>query len=112
MSSIRQKKFESVIQQELSVFFRENTRELCMGAMVSVTVVRVAPDLSYCKVYLSIFGAKDNQEVFKNIKDKQNEIRFLVGKKLGKSLRKIPEFDFAIDDSLDYAEEIDKLLKD
>ncbi|MCB9224357.1 MAG: 30S ribosome-binding factor RbfA [Crocinitomicaceae bacterium] len=111
MSSIRQKKIESVIQQELSQIFREEARTICLGAMVTVTVVKVAPDMSFAKVFLSIFGGKNNEETFKSIDDHKGEIRYELGKRLGKSLRRIPELAFEIDDSLDYAEEIDKLLK-
>lgn len=112
MASIRQKKIEALLKQELSTIFREQARSLCKGAMVSVTTVSVAPDMSFAKAYLSIFGAKDNKEVFENITKTKGEIRFEIGKRLGKSFRRIPEFAFAIDDSLDYAEEIDRLLKD
>ena len=110
MSSIRQKKIEAVIQAELGNYFREHARSVCLGAMVSVTEVRVVPDMSYLKAYLSVFGHKDVQEVYKSIKSKKNEIRFEMGKRLGKSMRRIPDLSFYIDDSLNYAEEIDKLL--
>ena len=111
MSSIRQKKIEALIQQELGQIFREGARDFCDGAMVTVTAVRVAPDLSYAKVFLSIFGHPKTEEVFKNIKSRMGEVRYGLGKRVGKSLRRIPELDFKIDDSLDYAEEIDNLLK-
>lgn len=112
MSSIRRKKIEAVLQQELGDIFRLEARTICKGAMVSVTVVNVVPDLSFVKVYLSIFGAKDNKEVFESIKDHNGEIRFELGKRLGKTLRRIPELSFQIDDSIDYAAEIDEILKD
>jgi ribosome-binding factor A len=112
MSSIRQRKIQALLQEELGTFFRENARTICLGAMVSVTEVRVAPDMSYAKVYLSIFGHPSSQEVHDAIKEKRDTIRYEMGKKLGKSLRRIPEFSFHIDNSLDYAEEIDNLLKD
>jgi ribosome-binding factor A len=111
MASIRQKKIESVLQKELSLIFREQARSICMGAMVSVTVVKVAPDMSFAKAFISIFGGKDNEETFKNIDKHKGEIRYELGKRLGKSMRRIPELAFEIDDSLDYAEEIDRLLK-
>lgn len=110
--SIRQKKIESLLHKELSDIFRVNAREFCQGAMVTVTKVNVAPDLSFAKGFLSIFGSKDDKEVFKNIETHKGEIRFQLGKRLGKSLRRIPELAFVIDDSLDYAEEIDRILKD
>lgn len=110
MSSIRQKKIEAVIQAELGNYFREHARDICLGAMVSVTEVRVVPDMSYLKAFLSIFGHKDQKEVYKSIKAHKDEIRFEMGKRLGKSMRRIPDLSFFIDDSLDYAEEIDQLL--
>lgn len=110
--SIRQKKIEALLQKELSDIFRVYAREFCQGAMVTVTKVNVAPDLSYAKSFLSIFATKDDKETFKEIQSHNGEIRFQLGKRLGKSLRRIPELGFVIDDSLDYAEEIDKILKD
>ncbi|TNE99946.1 MAG: 30S ribosome-binding factor RbfA [Bacteroidetes bacterium] len=110
MGSIRQNRIEGVIQQELSVYFQRNAREICLGAMVSVTVVRVTSDLSLAKCYLSIFAGPDKKEVLENIKVHASQIRGNVGKAL-KNMRKIPELAFYIDDSIDYANEIDQLLK-
>ena len=112
MSSIRQRKIQALLQEEMGTFFRENARTVCLGAMVSVTEVRVAPDMSYAKVYLSIFGHPKLDEVYTSIREKSDTIRYEMGKRLGKSLRRIPEFSFHIDNSLDYAEEIDNLLND
>ena len=110
MGSIRQNKIEAVIREELSVYFQRNTREVCLGAMVSVTVVRVTADLSLAKCYLSIFAGPDKKEVLENIKSNAKGIRGQVGKQL-KNMRKIPELMFYIDDSLEYASEINELLK-
>lgn len=112
MSSIRQRKIQALLQEEMGTFFREHARTVCLGAMVSVTEVRVAPDMSYAKVYLSIFGHPKLDEVYTAIREKSDTIRYEMGKRLGKSLRRIPEFSFHIDNSLDYAEEIDNLLND
>jgi ribosome-binding factor A len=111
MSSIRQSRVEGVIQEELSSYFQRNAREICLGAMVSVTVVRVTPDLSLARIYLSVFAGPDKHEVLQNIRDNGRKIRGEVGKRL-RNMHKIPELSFFIDDSLDYAETIDKLLKD
>lgn len=110
MSSIRQNRVEGVIQEELSVYFQRNAREICLGAMVSVTVVRVTPDLSIARVYLSIFAGPDKKEVLKNIQENARKIRGEVGKRL-KNMHRIPELSFFIDDSIDYAMEIENLLK-
>ena len=77
--------------------------------MVSVTIVRVTPDLSLARVFLSIFAGPDKKEVLESIQQHTGKIRGEVGKRL-KNMRKIPELVFKIDDSLDYAMEIDKLL--
>ena len=110
MSSIRQNKIEGVIQEELSMFFQRNAREICLGAMVSVTTIRVTSDLSLARCYLSIFAGPDKKDVLESIKAHTSKIRGEVGKRL-KNMRKIPELTFFIDDSLDYAMEIDQLLK-
>lgn len=110
MGSIRQNKIEGVIQEELSVFFQRNAREICLGAMVSVTTVRVTSDLSLARCYLSVFAGPDKKEVLTSVKENVGKIRGDVGKRL-KNMRKIPELLFFIDDSLDYAMEIEQLLK-
>lgn len=110
MSSIRQNRIEGVIQQELSMFFQRNAREICLGAMVSVTVVRVTPDLSLARCYLSIFAGPPKDEVLKSIEVNSSKIRGEVGRRL-KNMKHIPNLAFFIDDSLDYAQEINDLLK-
>jgi ribosome-binding factor A len=110
MGSVRQNKIEGVIQEELAMFFQRNAREICLGAMVSVTVVRVTPDLSLARVFLSIFAGPSKEDVMQSIQENSGKIRGEVGKRL-KNMRKIPELVFKIDDSLDYALEIDSLLK-
>jgi ribosome-binding factor A len=111
MSSIRQNRVEGVIQEELSTYFQRNAREICLGAMVTVTVVRVTSDLSLARIYLSVFAGPDKKEVLESIQTNSRKIRGEVGKRL-KNMHKIPELTFYIDDSLDYAESINKLLKD
>lgn len=110
MSSIRQNRVEGVIREELSTFFQRNAREICLGAMVSVTTVRVTSDLSLARIYISIFAGPDKKEVLENIRANASRIRGEVGKRL-KNMHRIPELSFFIDDSLDYAEEINNLLK-
>ena len=110
MSSIRQSRIEGVIQEELSTFFQRNAREICLGAMVTATVVRVTPDLSLVKCYLSIFAGPPKEEVLKNIQVHTSRIRGEVGRRL-KNMKHIPALAFYIDDSLDYAMEIEELLK-
>lgn len=110
MGSIRQNKIEGVIQEELSVYFQRNAREVCLGAMVSVTVVRVTSDLSLARCYISVFAGPSPNEVLVNIELNSSKIRGEVGKRL-KNMRKIPELRFFIDDSMEYADKINQLLK-
>lgn len=110
MGTIRQNKIEGVIQEELSTFLQRNAREICLGAMVSVTQVRITSDLSLARCYLSIFAGPPKEEVLQSVKVNSNKIRGDIGKRL-KTMKKLPQLAFFIDDTLDYAMEIDALLK-
>lgn len=110
MASIRQNKVSELLKRELSIYFQQNARTVCKGAMTSVTIVRVSRDLAIAKVYLSIFGG-DTKEAFEEIKKSEQLIRMEMAKIMKNQLRKVPNFHFYIDDSLDYAENIDNLLK-
>lgn len=81
------------------------------GVMVSVTRVRVSPDLSICTAYLSIFPSEKGEVIINNITANEKAIRYELGTKVRHQLRIIPELRFFIDDSLDYIERIDELLK-
>ena len=81
------------------------------GVMVSVTRTRVSPDLSICTVYLSVFPSEKGEELLKNIESNIKTIRYELGTRVHNQLRIIPELRFFIDDSLDYIERIDELLK-
>jgi ribosome-binding factor A len=110
MGSIRQNRVESAMQRELSTFFQRNAREYTLGNMVTVTKVNISADLSFARVYLSVFGAAESKDVLAKINENKSRIRGAVAVAL-KNLRKIPEFVFVIDDSLDYAMKIEELLK-
>ena len=81
------------------------------GVMVSVTRTRVSPDLSICTAYLSVFPSEKGEELLKNIESNIKTIRYELGTRVHNQLRIIPELRFFIDDSLDYIEQIDELLK-
>ncbi len=110
MAGIRKEKYASLIQKELGEYFIRDGATINPGTMVTVTVVRVTPDLGLAKVYLSFFGKLDKKEALSNVKDAKHEIRHELAKKIGKQVRVIPELNFYVDDSLDYAEEVDNLL--
>ena len=107
METTRQNKIARLIQKDLASIFQAQTRQT-RNLLVSVSVVRISPDLSVAKAYLSIEKA---QEVLQNINDHAGEIRYELGKLERHQLRIIPELKFFLDDSLDYVENIDKLLK-
>ncbi|MFV0554026.1 MAG: 30S ribosome-binding factor RbfA [Mangrovibacterium sp.] len=111
MESQRQQKVGRLIQKELAEIFQRESRNLFMGKMISVTVVRVTPDLAEAKAYLSIFPSDQNKEVLKEIRIANPKIRGMLGRKVGKQIRIIPTLEFYIDDSLDYIDNIDNLLK-
>lgn len=110
METTRQNKIARLIQKELSEIFLAQTKSM-PGVLVSVSVVRISPDMSYARAYLSIFPSERAEEIVKNINANAKAIRFELGGRLRHQLRIIPELKFFIDDSLDYAEKIDQLLK-
>lgn len=81
------------------------------GVLVSVSVVRISPDMSVARVYLSIFPSEKSKEIVENINNNTKSIRFELGTRVRHQLRIIPELKFFVDDSLDYIEKIDQLLK-
>ena len=110
MESIRQQRVQELILRELGDFLRIKNIEWCNGMMLTVTKVKVSKDLSFAKVYISIFGQKDHKATLDIIKLHAKEIRYNLGLKIGSQLRVVPELAFFEDDSLDYIENIDKLL--
>ncbi len=110
METTRQSKIARLIQKDLSNIFQAQTRQM-RGVLVSVSVVRVSPDLSVAKVYLSIFPSARAEELINNINNNAAQIRFELGNLERHQLRIIPELKFFVDDSLDYIENIDNLLK-
>lgn len=110
MQETRQNKIARLLQKELSVIFQEQTRML-HGVMVSVTRTKISPDLGICTAYLSIFPSERGEELLQNIESNQKSVRYALGQRVRNQLRIIPELRFFIDDSLDYIERIDELLK-
>ena len=110
MTSVRQNKASRLIQKELSLIFQREAKALFGGAMVSVTAVRMSPDLKEGKAYVSFFGVKDNDTMIRHMNDIQADIRRRLGTVMKNQLRHIPALRFYIDDSLDYADNISNLL--
>lgn len=110
METTRQNKIARLIQKELSEIFLLQTKSM-HGVLVSVSVVRISPDMSYARAYLSIFPSERSEEIVNNINANMKSIRYELGNRLRFQLRIIPELKFFVDDSLDYAAHIDELLK-
>lgn len=110
MESTRLNKIGRLIQKELSDIFQKQTQAM-PGILISVSTVRVSPDLGIAKAYLSIFPSEKSKEMLEWVHNNTKAIRFELGKRVGRQLRIIPELNFYIDDSLDYIENIDNLLK-
>ncbi len=111
MESNRLEKVNKLIQKELSEIFLLDAKKI-PGVLISVTQVRVSPDLGMAHIYLSIFPSNKANNLFENIKENIKSVRYDLGKRIGKQMRIVPELMFHIDDSLDYIENIDRLLKD
>ena len=111
MSSNRQLKINRLIQKELGEIFLLEAKKMA-GVLISVTNVRVTPDLSIAHAHLSVFPSEKGEELVKNINDNVKTVRYNLGKRLRNQLRVIPELVFHVDDSLDYIDNIDRLLKD
>lgn len=110
METTRQNKISRLIQKELSDIFLRQTKAMG-GVLVSVSAVRISPDMSVARAYLSIFPSERAKEILENINQNVKSIRFELGTRVRHQLRIIPELRFFQDDSLDYLEKIDELLK-
>ena len=109
METTRQNKISRLLRKELSEIFLAQTRKT-HGTIVSVSIVRISPDLSIAKVYLSVFPSEKAQATIESVNASAREIRYELAQKVRFQLRKIPELRFYLDDSLDYIEKIDNLL--
>lgn len=110
MESTRQAKIARLLQKELSEIFRMQTAKM-HGVLVTVTAVRVSPDLSTARAYLSVFPSEKAAEVLKSVNASAKTVRYELAQRVRFQLRKTPELTFMLDDSLDYIENIDHLLE-
>ena len=110
MQETRQARISRLLQKELADIFQSQTR-IMRGVLVSVTRVKISPDLSICTAYLSVFPSDKGEELLENIRGNEKSVRYELGTRVRNQLRIIPELRFFLDDSLDYLEKIDGLLK-
>lgn len=112
MESKRQHKISKLLQQDLSQIFQLDARRLYQGAMITVTKINITSDLSVAKVYVSLFATKDANQTLQLIKENSKNVRFQLGNRVKHQLRIVPNLQFYIDDSLDYIDNIESLLKE
>jgi len=108
--STRQQKVAKLIQKEMSDIFQRDRRGLLDNAFLSIAEVRVSPDLSVAKLYISMMLVKDKQALLDKINDHKKEFRKLLGDKVGKQLRIVPEIVFYIDEVEENAQKLDDII--
>ncbi len=107
----RQKQIAGVIHEEMTAIFRKMGLSMVDGGLVSISSVKITPDLLETRIYLSVFQAKDKVAVLKKVEDKAHEIKRELASKLKHQLRRIPEIKYFLDDTLDHVFKMEELLK-
>ena len=107
----RQLKVARELQRDLAEIIRSKGMAAWGGAMVTVSEVRISPDLSIAKVFVSIFPSEKQPAVMQLLEENKKLLRGELGRKVASQLRIVPEIDFFLDTSLDYAQHIDELLR-
>ncbi len=110
METTRQNKISRLLQKELSDIFQKQTQSM-RGVLISVSAVRISPDLSVARAYLSVFPSDRAEEIVSNVNANARSVRFELGSRVRHQLRIIPQLKFFADDTLDYLDRIDQLLK-
>lgn len=110
MDSIRQQKVASLLKRDIGEILTHHGPEYLPGKMLTVTTVRMSPDLSFAKVYISIFPSEDLKADITKLKNHEKPVRGKLGNRVKNQLRIVPEIAFYLDDSQDYVERIDELL--
>lgn len=111
--SKRQRQFSSLLQKEMSEIFQRNASSLLgTSDFVTVSRVQVSPDLGVARIYLSFMMSKQKEQLMDTIRYKKSEIRRLLGNRIGKVARVVPELIFYLDDSADYAARMDKIISE
>lgn len=111
MENTRQQKIAKQIQKDVAEIFQKEGAQIVRGSLVTVTAVRVSPDLGYAKIYVSIFPFDRSAATMQQIEHQNRFIRGLLGQRMRNQLKNIPELQFFLDDSLEYIEHIDEALK-
>ena len=107
----RQKQVGGLLLEELSTIFQRMGLNIVDGGMISISSVKVTPDLLEARVYLSMFKVKDQKAMLKKIEDRKWEIKKELTSRVGKQLRRMPELQFFLDDTLEHAFKMEDLFK-
>jgi ribosome-binding factor A len=110
MESKRQQKFAGVIQEDLAAILQRESSSYLPNTMVTITKVRVTPDLAIARVFLSFFSNNNNQLALQTIKQHASEIRYKLGSRIKDQVRVIPQLEFFIDDTSEYVDRMEKIF--
>lgn len=110
MESKRQQKFAGVIQEDLAAIFQREGMGFLPNTLVTITKVRVTPDLALARIFLSFFNNANTQLALQTIKSHANEIRYKLGARIKDQVRVIPQLEFFVDDTNEYVERMDKIF--
>ena len=110
MESKRQQKFAGIIQQDLAAIFQREGMGYLPNTMVTITKVRVTPDLALARIFLSFFNSGNTALALQTIKSHANEIRYKLGARIKDQVRVIPQLEFFVDDTSEYVERMDKIF--
>ena len=108
----RQKQIGGLIQEEINIIFQRLGLNIIGGGMVSISSVKITPDLLEARIYLSIFNAPDNKAVHRKIEERAWEIKRELATRVKHQLRRIPELKFFLDDTLDHVFKMESLFKE
>lgn len=109
--SKRQKQVGRLIQEEMSAIFLKEGLTMAEGGMISISKVYVTPDLLEARIYLSLFQVKNEEAFLESVIEKTGELRRILGNNLRHSLRRIPELQFLLDDTLDHVFKMEEIFK-
>lgn len=110
MDSTRQQKYARLIQKDLGEIFQRDVKNLLGGNFITVTTVRVSPDLGVARVYLSFLNSKEKENILKSVNQQTKQIRNQLAERIRNQARIIPHLQFFLDDNVEYAAHIDQIL--
>lgn len=111
MDSTRQQKIARLLQRDIAEIVQKEMADVTRGSLVTITNVRVSPDLAYAKIFVSVFPFERSEAMLEAINSESWLIRKMLGARIRNQLKVVPELEWFIDDSLEYINNIDNLLK-